>query len=245
VHFCPPIVGNIRVPDGCGGRNSSFFTRHRLWYSPFKPFSPEGGNICVPAGCGGRNSAFFTRHRLWYSPLQAISPERRKYLCACRVWRTKFRLFHPAPLLVRPLQAISPGRRKYLCARRVWRTILCLSHPAPPLVRPPFKPFPPEGGNICVPAGCGGRNFAFFTRHRHPAFRNPLLRSSKSSVTAFFIASRNRKCYDTVMIDQLKAGAHNVPLQSERTGCHIRQSCIRGFAECEVFISRGFSGIYR
>jgi hypothetical protein len=43
----------------------------------------------------------------------------------------------------------------------------------------------------------------------------------------------------------LKAGAHNVPLQSERTGCHIWQSCIRGFAECEVFISRGFSGIYR
>ena len=109
----------------------------------------------------------------------------------------------------------------------------------------PFKPFPPEGGNICVPAGCGGRNPVFFTRRSHPAFRNPPLRSSKSSVTAFFIASRNRKCYDTVMIDQLKAGAHNVPLQSERTGCHIRQSCIRGFAECEVFISRGFSGIYR
>ena len=109
----------------------------------------------------------------------------------------------------------------------------------------PIKPFSPEGGNICVPAGCGGRNPVFFTRHCHPAFRNPPLRSSKSSVTAFFIASRNRKCYDTVMIDQLKAGAHNVPLQSERTGCHIRQSCIRGFAECEVFISRGYSGRYR
>ena len=75
MHFCPPIVGNIRVPDGCGGRNSSFFTRHRLWYSPFKPFSPEGGNICVPAGCGGRNSAFFTRHRSWYGPFKPFPPE--------------------------------------------------------------------------------------------------------------------------------------------------------------------------
>ncbi len=59
MHFCPPMVRNIRMPAGCGGRNPVFFTRHRLWYSPLQAISPGRRKYLCACRVRRTNSCLF------------------------------------------------------------------------------------------------------------------------------------------------------------------------------------------